>query len=107
MSDIFSLTMDNDKLTKENLELRQANADKFAQIEQLKKQVNDLQAVITAADQVEEIICLTVLEILNPAGVDECLRLLENYRIARDKASSRLRLKETQAAAQRILDKDK
>jgi len=107
MTDIFSLTMDNDKLKKQNVDLRQANASKFAQLEALKKQVNDFQAVITAANQIEEIIDLTVLETLDSTGVDECLKLLQNYRVARDKASSLIILKETQAAAQRILDKNK
>jgi len=86
------------KLKQENLELRQANASKFSQLEALKKQVNDLQ------NERDELATRNahIIKILEHdknkrskwiyTGSDSCFRDPDT-------------LKETQAAAHRILDK--
>lgn len=86
-------------LEKENIELRQANADKFRQLEALKKQINDLhnQNKIVGKDMVDNL--LEMMAMIRNAPND----VTRNHCLD----STITALKETQSAAQRILDKDK
>ena len=88
------------RLKKENRELHQANASKFVQLEALKKQVNDLQ-------QERDELAARNIHITNILDSDKFRRAKWIYTGTDSCFKDPDSLKETQAAAQRILDKDK